>query len=296
MKKLNIFLLFLIIGFTTIAQQVPNGNFENWTAASTYDDPTGWDTPNSTSSTLGVITVYQESTYVQNGNFAAKLQSKSILGTPIPGLITLGDFDINIMTFEATITGGVPFIHKPEALHGYFQYEPVANDQAFVGVILLKQNGSNWDTIADGSFTSNATVLTWTNFTATLTYRSTDTPTHLNIIIMSSDRVAPQPNSTFYVDNLTFTYPASVEEIEKPELNSWVSDGFLNIYSVNQNHSISTVDIYDMQGRSLQSMDFFNEQSSFVRFPVFNLPTGILFVRVVFTHGEIVTSKVLINE
>jgi len=235
---------------------IPNGNFENWTQGSGYSDPTGWDTPNSTSSTIGVVTVSKESSIVQNGSFAAKLQTKSILGTPIPGLITLGDFNINIITFVATITGGTPFTGKPESMSGYFQYEPVFNDEAFIGIILLKQNCSNWDTIADGSFTSTSTILTWTPFLATLNYRSTDTPTHLNIIIMSSDRNAPQPNSTLYIDNLTLTYPTDINENETGFVTFRQSNNILYLYVNDESNLMKNVQLYSIEGKLIASENY----------------------------------------
>ncbi len=254
MKNIHVFLTLIVLPFILEAQSVPNGDFENWTQASSYEDPTGWDSPNSVSSLLSIYTVTKESSVVQNGSYSARLMSQSILGTPIPGLITLGDFNINMTTFEATIIGGTPFTGKPEALHGYFQYEPVLNDEAFIAAILLKENGSNWDTIADGSFTSSATVLSWTQFTATLNYRSTETPTHLNIIILSSDRNAPQPNSTLYVDNLTFSYPTSVSEISDEAINMFWFDGNLIISSDKDPFSLSEVEIFNIEGKLLQKI------------------------------------------
>jgi len=246
----------LLLTYVVHAQLVPNGNFENWTAASNYDDPTGWDTPNSATASLGIKTVTKESSIVQNGSFAVKLKSGSIFGTPIPGLITLGDFNINIVTFQATITGGTPFTLKPDKMNGFFQYEPVFNDEAFIGVILLKQNGTQWDTIADGNFTTTSNIVTWTPFSITINYRSTDTPTHLNIIILSSDRNAPQPNSTLYVDNLVFTYPASVEEIQSEYADIFVYDNILHIISKHNSVFASSVEVYSVDGRLLKSVNY----------------------------------------
>ena len=251
MKKSFTYFFLFLIGGLVFGQQIPNGNFENWTAASNYDNPTGWDTPNSTSASLGVITVTKESSTVQNGTYATKLISKSIFGTPIPGLITLGNFNINLINFEATIEGGVPFTFKPEALIGYYQYEPVLGDEAFIGVILLKQNGSNWDTIADGSFTSTSNIMNWTPFTATLNYRSAETPTHLNIIILSSDRNAVQPNSTLYIDNLTFTYPVSVNDNTPTNTEVFYSDGMLNIVTDQPDLKIESVKFFSIDGKQL---------------------------------------------
>jgi len=290
----NLLLMLVLIPAINFAQDVPNGNFENWTSASGYNDPTGWDTPNSVSSSLGVITVFKETSIVQNGTSSAKLQTKSILGTPIPGLITLGDFNINIITFQATITGGTPFTHKPEAMHGYFQYEPVFNDEAFIGVILLKQNGSNWDTIADGSFTSTSTVVTWTPFTATLNYRSTDTPTHLNVIILSSDRNAPQPNSTLYIDNLTFSYPVSVDEMSTSSFSLSYTEDFLYVFLPQEHHQITNINVYSVDGKLIRSHYPPSSHTSVMKVQMPGLPAGMYIASVTSADGSVAKKKFLV--
>jgi hypothetical protein len=293
MKKF--LLLLVIIPAVNFAQIVPNGNFENWTTASGYNDPTGWDTPNSVSSSLGVITVYKETSIVQEGSSSVKIQTKSILGTPIPGLITLGDFNINVLTFEATITGGTPFTGRPESMSGYYQYEPIFNDEAFIGIILLKQNGANWDTVADGAFTSTSTLTTWTPFLATLNYRTSDIPTHLNIIIMSSDRNAPQPNSTLYIDNLTFSYPASVDEAGASSISVSYSDDVLYVNMSQEHHEISNIHIYSVDGKLMGSYypDHRHMWEMKVQLP--GLPAGLFIASVTSANGSVVQKKFIVS-
>lgn len=295
MKRLQVILSLIVLPFVMEAQSVPNGNFENWTQTASYENPTGWDSPNSVSSTLGVYTVTKESSIVQNGNYSARLQTKSIIGTPIPGLLTLGNFNINITTFEATITGGVPFTDKPEALHGFYQYEPVFNDEAFIAVILLKQNGSSWDTIADGSFTSTSTVLTWTPFTATLNYRSPDTPTHLNIIILSSDRNAPQPNSTLYIDNFSLSYPTNIENNEAENIKISFSEGNLIISNVNNSMSLNEVVIISNDGKILQIHNLHHSSDPNISFPLVQTASGLYITSLKFSDGRRKSMKFLIK-
>lgn len=115
-------LIILLLAFYKIAyeQQVPNGNFESWYNESNYQNPQYWDTPNSTTGSLNIFTVIRETSIVQSGNSSVKIQSKSIFGTPIPGLITLGDFNVNITTLQSSITGGYPFTYKPVCLKDIF--------------------------------------------------------------------------------------------------------------------------------------------------------------------------------
>lgn len=230
-----------------LSQQVPNGNFESWYNESNYQNPTNWDTPNSTTGSLNIFTVTKETSIVQNGTASAKIQSKSIFGTPIPGLITLGDFNVNIGNFQSSIVGGFPFNFKPNVLKGYYQYEPVFGDQAFIGVILLRQNGNLWDTIASGNFKPSSTVLNWTQFSININYSNNQlTPTHLNIIILSSDKDYPQPNSILYIDNLTFEYNNNInsELINNPTIET--NKNQLLIKNIQKPY---IVEIYDITGK-----------------------------------------------
>ncbi len=251
LKKISMrvlfFLVMLAISLQALSQQVPNGNFESWYNESNYQNPTYWDTPNSTTGSLNVFCVQKENSIVQNGTAAAKIQSKSIFGTPIPGLVTLGDFNVNIINFVSTIEGGYPFTYKPTILKGFYQYEPINGDQAFIGVLLLKQNVNVWDTIAQGNFKTTATVLNWTPFTININYSNlSETPTHLNIIVLSSDKDAPQPNSTLYIDNLTFEYPLNSEtsSLNKVQLYTYQNKVIINNIETN-----SQITVFNSNGQ-----------------------------------------------
>lgn len=251
LKKISMrvlfFLVMLAISLQALSQQVPNGNFESWYNESNYQNPTYWDTPNSTTGSLNVFCVQKENSIVQNGTAAAKIQSKSIFGTPIPGLVTLGDFNVNIINFVSTIEGGYPFTFKPTILKGFYQYEPINGDQAFIGVLLLKQNVNVWDTIAQGNFKTTATVLNWTPFTININYSNlSETPTHLNIIVLSSDKDAPQPNSTLYIDNLTFEYPliSETSSLNKVQLYTYQNKVIINNIETN-----SQITVFNSNGQ-----------------------------------------------
>ncbi len=243
-------ILLLVIYIMANGQQVPNGNFEIWYNESNYQNPEYWDTPNSTTASLNIFTVVRETGIVQNGNSSVKIQSKSLFGTPIPGLITLGDFNVNPATLQSNITGGYPFTYKPSMLKGFFQYEPVNYDQAFIGIVLLRQNGSNWDTIATGNFKPTGTVLSWTPFSIPIQYIDNQTtPTHLNIIILSSDKDYPQPNSILYIDNLTFEYNNSLttSSFEKEPILIWHNQA-LNISNIK---TPTEIEILDITGKNI---------------------------------------------
>lgn len=290
-QSIKVLLIVLLISKSLVAQQVPNGDFETWQQSGNYMNPQFWDTPNDVTASLGIFTVTRESSIVQNGSYSLKLQSKSVFGSPIPGLATLGDFSINLFTMQATITGGYPFTYKPVSLSGYYQYEPVFGDEAFVGVLLLRQSGNIWDTIADGNFTTTQQKLSWTPFTITLNYRNNDDPTHLNIIILSSDRNNPQPNSTLYIDNLQFSYPTSIYEMENPSAIVTYKDNHINV-SLRPSLSLKIVEVYSLQGQ-LIARHLITVNSESYQFPL-TLHPSMYMVRLIFNDHPTHVSRIYV--
>ena len=203
-----------ILAFVTLSAQttIPNAGFENWTASGSYENPDSWDSPNDVTSSLGKIVVEKDDVYVHGGNYAAMITVLSSFAGNLPGMLTLGDFSFDLMSMTATIDGGTPFTGRPEKMTGWYQYEPNNNDICLIGAFLLQDNSGTWDTIATAGFESTATVLTWTQFEAVFDYRNSNTPTHMNIILLPTDRNNPQAGSTIYIDDLAFEYPQSIGE------------------------------------------------------------------------------------
>lgn len=292
MKYSLLFVLLLGV-FILTAQTVPNGGFETWTQTGNYAEPTPWNSPNPTTASLSLYTVTRESSVVQSGAYAAKLQTKSFLGLQIPGLLTLGTFNINLVTMEATITGGTPFTWRPDSLTGYIQYEPKFSDECFIGVLLLKQNGSSWDTLGTGSFTTTATLLSWTRFIIPIDYTSTETPTHLNIIILSSDRDNPQPNSTLYIDNLSFIYnPATISETSESKPHIKFFNDRLMVESSPFLKLSGSVRIFTLDGRVYFSDQIPGDAESYVSPSLSNLPTGVYLVALTDRNGNRYVTKI----
>lgn len=288
--KTKLILILLSTCLTINSQNAPNPSFESWENFPNYSNPTSWSTPNSTTASLGIFTVTKESAIKHSGNFSAKLQSRSIFGTPIPGLLTLGNFSVNMVTMEATITGGTPFTQRPNALRGFFQYEPVSNDEAFVGVLLLKQSGSSWDTIGSGQFTTSNRIVTWTEFVANITYFSDDIPTHLNIIIVSSDINSPQANSVLYIDNLSFTYPTDINEHKTNNINAYYIDEKLIILNPNL-EKIKQMNVYSIDGKLVNTKTI-EANSDKIIFSVSNLSKGVYIVNILFDNNFSTNKKV----
>jgi len=289
MKAIMIMGIMFFFHYTLFSQEVPNGNFENWSSVGNYQSPNFWDTPNSTTSSLSTFTVIRESSIVQSGNYSAKLQSKSVFGFTIPGLVTLGSFNFNMITQEATISGGRPFTWRPESLTGYIQYEPKFNDECFIGVLILKQNGNQWDTIGTGEYKTTATLLNWTQFTAPITYTSNDTPTHLNIIIMPSDRNSPQPNSTLYIDNLQFNYPANTSKHNTTDIVINMINNYLSIEHPNMS-CIHHIHVIDLSGKTVYLSNSYHQSIA-----LNHLSKGLYLLYIQMRDFSKITRKIIIQ-
>lgn len=277
------------------AQTVPNGSFESWTQTGGYSEPTPWNSPNPTTASLSLYTVTRESSVVQSGAYAAKLQTKSFLGLQIPGLLTLGTFDINLVTMEATITGGTPFTWRPDSLTGYIQYEPKFSDECFIGVVFLKQNGSAWDTLGFGNYSTTNTLLSWTRFKINIDYSSTETPTHLNIIILSSDRNNPQPNSALYIDNLEFHYgPTAIANTDQSGSEVLYYGGRLTVHSPAATSGSQSLIVYSLDGRAIFRESFNITGSHYESSPLPEVQSGVYIVVMESGNGVRSVKKIVI--
>jgi hypothetical protein len=193
-------------------EQLQNNGFELWEEVNNFDKPESWNTSNfSLYNIVTFNTVMKENTNPFSGNYCVKLETKSqIINTDevkVVGLITLGNFDINIATRKAKISGGIPFITRPISFKGNYKYSPIGIDSCFMDIALTKYNFSlnRQDTIAQGRF-SSSTANSWKEFLLPIKYRSVDIPDSMNIIILSSDTSIFEAGSTLWIDELSLVY------------------------------------------------------------------------------------------
>jgi len=222
MKHIAFFILFSIIGIYFIScdntndspepeNQIPNPDFEKWVLENEFDKPESWNTSSfSLYNMVTFNTVFKDSLTFFSGNYSSRLETKGqIINSElvkVVGLITLGNFDINIATKKAHISGGIPFQSKPISLTGYYKYNAVGDDNCFMDIALTKLNNQKkQDTIAHGRFSSGS-VSDWTSFELNLQYFSEDIPDSLNIVFLSSDTSIFEAGSTLWIDNLSLTY------------------------------------------------------------------------------------------
>jgi hypothetical protein len=223
----------------------PNAGFENWNSLGNRVDPADWNTLNPNTAIIGVLTCTRASgTDAHSGSYAIKLTTKSVFGVTANGIASTGTL---ITTPPYGVTGGIPFTGRPDSITGWYKYTPQGADQGFVELQLL--GSVNTDTIGYVRFeTPNATVSSFTRFSAPVTYISPNNPSNSIWIISSSRGTNPVVNSSIIVDDIAMVFnPTSVATISASNnvqlLNNPASDELHLKLSENSTYLFQLVDI-----------------------------------------------------
>jgi hypothetical protein len=199
MNTYRLYILIVILFFRTgiySQTQLENGDFENWTNA--YN-ATGW---NSEVNFGFTINTAERTTDSNSGTYAAKLETQSYFTLTVPGMITLGEIDIqNIMP-----TGGVPFADRPTGISFYMKYTSTQDTMLMI-TYFTKWNPStlNSDTIGGIFYLKNEEVAEYTKISLPIIYRSEEIPDTVNILFLSS-LVSGDAGSTLFIDDITMEY------------------------------------------------------------------------------------------
>jgi hypothetical protein len=226
MKTIILFIACSLLLSRLASQDIPNAGFENWVDVGNYQNPEFWDTANMSVFFNSVITT-SKTEDSHSGSFAAKMETKDFITFTIPGLVTLGDFEIDIWNMETSITEGTPFNLRPDKLNLYYKYNPAAGDKMRIGMWLLRDDGTDIpDTVATALYESTAMVQNYTLLSLDIDYRSNETPEILNIIAVSSNPENPTAGSVLIIDDLEFEFTSS------PLYGDANCDGMVNIQDV----------------------------------------------------------------
>ncbi len=202
MKKIATLCCSVLLAGSALAQ-IPNANFESWTAHTGYDTPDSWDNLNSMTSLASVYTCEKGTTGAPSGASYLKLTSKTVTGIGVaPGIAVTGT--INTTTFS--VTGGFPFTTRPINLTGQWQYMAYGSDAGHIAIMLSKWNmtTSRRDTVAFTDQVLSGMAMSWASFTIPVIYRTGAIP-DTAMILLSSSGSTPVANSYLWVDTLKFT-------------------------------------------------------------------------------------------
>lgn len=254
MKKL-LLLIFAVWTTQLSAQLIPNNSFESWTTATAgHEDPDSWATANPTTNVFPLFVVTTEKTTdAYDGSYAVKMTSTPVLTLVSPGLITLGDFSVNLFTQVSTLTGGIDFSLHPDKVNFYYKFSPASGDSFRMGLWMLRNDGSEVpDTVATALFNGLDTQSEYTFQSVDIDYRSEFLPEILNIIFVSTAPDNPVAGSVLYVDKVELEYTTGIitENIENLQVYPNPTQDYL---IMNETFNGCGYKIFDLNGRLIKT-------------------------------------------
>lgn len=212
MKKYTPCIIGLFFALTGIAQNdtLPNSGFEVWVqdTLQDYENPEYWDSPNEETAAFGVVTVEKDSLDPFQGKYAARMTTRIVqFGIKSPGVLTLGNIDIDLISASAEITGGVPYKQRPAYFKGTYKYLPENGDSCSIIAVFFRfvPTKGKRQNIGLASFSTSDTVSDWTDFSVEVNWTNDTLPDSVNVILLSSSVTDdPQTGSQLFADALMF--------------------------------------------------------------------------------------------
>lgn len=221
MKKLLSSFAITLISLNAFSQDIPNGDFEDWTN-STGNIIAIWEAPTISSWDIGLPTAFKV-TDAQHGSFAIKLESNANSTDTAFGYILIGEFGDG---GPEEARNGFPISGKITALNGYYKTAVQAGDTAAMIVIVL----SDTVQVGMGLYTFPGATSTYTSFSVPITYSdTTKTPDNVVVAAVSSNILGdgdPIPGSTLWLDN--FTLSGTSDTVPNYSFENWTSPSWDN--------------------------------------------------------------------
>ncbi len=212
-------ILFAMSGFTGFCQQILNGDFENWSIDTLYEEPVSFGTTNLQSFFATGSPNVLKSTDSQNGTFAAHLVTEPGTPNPVTGALFIGT------PGQGGINGGIPYSEKPVALQGYCKFNILPNDTANI-IVFLKRTGN---IMAVAILKPTGTQLSYTQFSTPFIWIDTVSahfPDTLVALISSSNFNNPVAGSEMYIDNLVLT--GVTLPFPNGDFENWITTSYEN--------------------------------------------------------------------
>lgn len=258
MKKILLSITAAVLTTMSVNAQVDFG-FETWVTSGTAQDPTGWASFNVLTSYGMSQTVFKETTAPYAGTAAAKIVTQPIPSQiPVPGYDTVGVLIVgSVDILKAKINYGAPYTNRPEFVKFATKYEPVGGDTASVSVQVTRYNTTTKlsEVIGTGTWSTTANATSWTPQTLTLTYDPNlmnAVPDTIRFMASASSLFRPKINSTFYIDDISFSGYVSTNDINgvKNNVSVYPSPAKENV-TISISVKAVAVQISDITGRNL---------------------------------------------
>lgn len=256
---------------TSFAQtQIPNGDFEDWSAVSNCKK--GIDSLNNFFSSENFMyynnlisgnkveycpdnAMPLKSTDKQSGNYALRLGALTYSLNQIPyysyNFVTLGTAELSGSGNNIGIASmGIPFTGRPTKLTGYYKFIPGVDTDS-LNLIVAGYDNLKGDSLFYGQFITSSTQSTYKKFEIKLNYNTADQSDpillYIGIIVGSLQTPFIDPNTVAFIDNLVFEY-------DNPTTSTinYTSTSPINVYAANKNinfsENVSDIHVVDMIG------------------------------------------------
>jgi len=182
------FFITIFVFFTQAFAQIPNGDFESWTAG----NPTGWLTDNA----VGVATPITQTSDAHGGSSAVRGEVLNFFGNPYPGYIY-------------NYGNAFPISQRYAQLNGYYKLSPQGNDRFYI-VVWFYSKGQ----LVAENYGQFGAASSYTQFSVPLIYLTADIPDSANIFIAAGEDTSQTSQNAnigtvFYVDDLSFSGTAT---------------------------------------------------------------------------------------
>jgi len=276
--------------YKTLAQNIPNGDFEEWLTG--LYDPPNWVTNNIYPPPLECRQVFQ-GFQPYSGNYCVEgivdtCPELSVLRPPL------------IQSYE------IPISNRPEALHGFYKYIPIGED-LFVASI---QTYLNNNLIGEGIFKSQQLVSDYTEFILNIEYTTNDIPDVAVIKFTIDSSLSSNElhqGSKWYIDYLFFGPLSDVDEEGPDILNTFfLYQNYPNpfnpstkikysIPTVGAQHAVSVqIKVFDILGNEIETL--VNEEKPAGTYELTwyaeQLPSGVYFYQL--RAGSFVETKKMV--
>lgn len=233
MKKIHLLSFAFLFILNTIAQQVPNGNFESWTYnPSTFSyEPTGWKTANFGQYGDTAVRRFQPA---HGGNYACGFQTSFVLNTfALPGALAT--------TF--------PISSKPNQLIGYIKGNLALDDTA----ILIIEFSKDTNAIGDGLFYLTQSQNNYIKFVVPIDFYGLGNPDSCTITVFSGGTALDDTLTNFAIDDLSFEYPVDVKTIlskDSKKLNLYPNPAH-SFISLSSSETYESIVVYNNIGQQV---------------------------------------------
>ncbi len=270
MNKLYTITLLLIMGLQVKAQQVPNGNFEQWqyNPTSFTMEPVGWQTLNMGIYGDSCVRKYKPA---HGGNFACGLQTSFILSTfAIPGVLTT--------TF--------PITSKPSNLIGYIKGNLALDDTT----VLVIEFSKDTNVIGDGLFYLTQSQNNYIKFVTPIDFFGAGNPDSCTIRIWGGGTAIDDTLTSIAIDDLSFEYPVNVKNIfSTSDLMQVYPNPTNDVLNIQYDGAYESVVIYNATGQMIAN--FKNEAIIHLD----NLNGGIYYLQLLDANHQCLAGKSFIK-